>query len=60
MLNNLLNYFARATADEGLQAACFAIASERYLDAKFNGDYSDDELSLIAVKIAKQVRRELI
>ncbi len=60
MLKNLLTYFAKCTTDEGLQAACFNIAVERYLMIKFDGDFTDSELSLIALKIAKEVRRELI
>lgn len=60
MLTNLLTYFSNATPDEGLQAACFNIAAERYLDAKFNGEFNDNELSAIAIKIAQDVRRELI
>lgn len=60
MLSNLLNYFQNAPADETLQAACFAAASERYLSIKFNGNYTADELSAIAVNVARSVRREMI
>lgn len=60
MLTNFLNYFSRCTKVEGLQAACFLRSSERYLTIKYNGDFTDDELLLIAIKIAKEVGRELI
>lgn len=60
ILTNILNYFKLATDDEGLQAACFALAAEQYLDLRYSGNFSESQLSAYAVCICTRVRRECI
>ena len=54
-LNNILNYFTKATNNEKLQLLCFTEAAQRYL--KTEG--TPDQRSLAAVRICVNVHRSL-